>query len=368
MITFGPAKRKLLIVDDDPEIVKLVCLALKEREYGLLTAPNGRIAIDKVRSDLPDLVLLDLNLPDMNGKETLKRIKEINEDIVVIVVTGYGGERIAIDLMKAGAMDFISKPFEIEILLKSIEDCLTLHDARLEDKRYGGMSSLEKFFPFLAHEIRNPLHAIAGALAIIQRRIDLRDQILARSINIINEEVQHLTSFVQDCLDFVRHPAPGYFVEGQINEVISVAMNIVSHIFNDLSEKIKVTYRLDPQLPMTRMNYEEMKQVFLNLVRNSFESMPEGGELIIETGVKAQSAEESILIVVSDRGSGIRKEDMKHLFAPFFTTKLRGSGLGLAICHRIIVERHNGKINVESEEGRGTKVTIELPIRSLREK
>lgn len=368
MITFQPAKRKLLIVDDDPEIVKLVCLALKEREYDLLTAPNGRIALDKVRSDLPDLVLLDLNLPDMNGKETLKRIKEINEDIVVIVVTGYGGEKIAIDLMKAGAMDFISKPFEIEILLKSIEDCLTLHEARLEDKRYGGMSSLEKFFPFLAHEIRNPLHAIAGALAIIQRRIDLRDQILARSINIINEEVQHLTSFVQDCLDFVRHPAPGYFVEGQINEVISVAMNIVSHIFNDLSEKIKVTYRLDPQLPMTHMNYEEMKQVFLNLAKNSFESMPEGGELVIETAVKAQSEEESIVIVLSDRGSGIRMEDMKHLFAPFFTTKLRGSGLGLAICHRIIVERHNGKINVESEEGRGTKVTIELPIRSSREK
>ena len=74
------------------------------------------------------------------------------------------------------------------------------------------------------------------------------------------------------------------------------------------------------------------------------------------------------MIVISDRGSGIRKEDMKHLFAPFFTTKLRGSGLGLAICHRIIVERHNGKINVESEEGRGTKVTIELPIHSSREK
>ena len=368
MITFEEVKRKILIVDDDPEIVKMVSFALKERGYDLITAENGRKAIEEVQSDSPDLVLLDLNLPDMNGKEILKRIREINEDIVTIVVTGYGGEKIAIDLMKAGAMDFISKPFEIDILFKSIKDCLTLRDARIEDKRYGGMSSLESFFPFLAHEIRNPLHAIAGALAIIQKRIDLRDVILARSIKIIDEEVQHLTGFVQDCLDFVRHPASGYFVEGQINEIISIVMNIISHMFEDLSKKIKITYRLDPQLPTTYINYEEIKQAFLNIVKNSFESMPEGGELVVETGVTPQSEGKSVLIVFSDRGSGIRKEDMKHLFSPFFTTKLRGSGLGLAICHRIVVERHSGKIDVESEEGRSTKVIVELPIRSSREK
>ena len=362
MITFETVKRKILIVDDDPEIVKMVSLFLKDQGFEFITAPNGREAIEKVQSELPELVLLDLNLPDMNGKEILKRIKEVNGDIATIVITGYGGERVAIDLMKAGATDFISKPFEVEVLLKSINDSLMLYDSKIENKRYGGLASLERFFPFLAHELRNPLHAIAGALAIIQKRIDLKDKILSHSVKIIHEEVEHLTDFVQDCLDFVRHPTQSYFVEGQINEIISVVMNLMAHMFEDLSKKIKITYRLDPKLPRIYINYEEIKQAFVNLIKNCFESMPEGGDLIVETGLKKSSPAESIVVVFSDSGSGVRKEDRKHLFDPFFTTKLRGSGLGLAICHRIIVERHKGKIDIESEEGKGTKVTVELPI------
>jgi len=372
MISLECVRRKILIVDDDPEITKMVSLAvsdaLREKGFDVITASTGRMAIEKVKSEVPEIVLLDLNLPDMNGKEILKQIKEINEDIAAVVITGYGGEKIAIDLMKAGATDFISKPFDIEVLIKSVNDAITLRDARIEDKRYGRLSSLEEFFPFLAHELRNPLHAIAGGLALIQKRVDQKDEILDRSIKIINEEVQHLTGFVQACLDFVRHPSPGYFVEGQVNEIISIVMNVITHIFDDLSRKIKVTYRLDPHLPMTHVNYEEIKEVFVNIVKNSFESMPNGGELIVETKAREEPQKKSILVMFSDSGSGIRKEDRKRLFTPFFTTKLRGSGLGLAICHRIIAERHNGKFDIESEEGVGTKVTIELPIQSPGEK
>jgi signal transduction histidine kinase len=362
MITFERDKRRILVVDDDQEVVKMISLVLRDQDFEVITAFNGREAIEQVRSGFSELVLLDLNLPDMNGKEILKKIKEINEDIGIIVVTGYGGEKTATDMMKAGAVDFISKPFETERLIKSITDAFSLRDSKIEDRRYGGLSSLEKFFPFLAHEIRNPLHAIAGALAIIQRRVDLKDETLSRSTKIINEEVQHLTDFVQDCLDFVRQPASGYFIEGQINELISIVMNLISHMFEDLSRKIKITYRLDPQLPKIGINYEEIKQTFLNLIKNSFESMPEGGELVIETGIKTSSPTESVVVSFRDSGSGVRKEDMKHLFDPFFTTKLRGSGLGLAICHRIITERHKGKIEIKSEEGKGTTVIVELPL------
>ena len=368
MLTFEPIGKKVLIVDDDPHFVRMISLAvsraLKQRGYDLITASNGRMAIESVTSGQPDLVVLDLNLPDMNGKELLSKVKEIDEDIAVIVVTGYGGERIAIELMKAGATDFISKPFEIEVLLEAIHDALALRGARIEAKKSGEMFSMGKYFPFLAHELRNPLHAIAGALAVIERRIELRDEILTRSVKIINDEVRHLTGFVQDCLDFVRHPSATYFVEGQINEIILTVMSIIVHMFEDLSKKIRITYRLDPALPMTHVNYEQMKQAFLNIAKNSFESMPEGGELVVETGMNSEFGNQTITVVFRDHGLGIRREDLKSLFNPFFTTKSRGSGLGLAICRRIIVDRHNGKIDIESEEGAGTKVTIELPIRS----
>jgi len=364
MITFEAIKRKILIVDDDPEFAKMLLFALKNKGYDLSVANNGRMAIEKIRLNLFELVLLDLSLPDMDGRGILRKIREINEDIATIVITGYGGQKTAIDLMKAGAVDFISKPFDVEILFKSIDDALTLRDIKIEDKRYGGVASLEKFFPFLAHEVRNPLHAIAGAVAIIQKRIDLKDEVLSKSVSIINEEVQHLTEFVRDCLEFVRRPGENYLVEEEINKVILVVMNVISHMFEDVSKKIKVTYRLDPQLPKIRINYEEMKQAFLNIAKNSFESMPEGGELVIETGLNTHSEPPSVVIVFSDRGPGIREEDMKHIFVPFFTTKSRGSGLGLAICHRVIVDRHRGKIDVKSEERLGTRFIVELPIHS----
>ncbi len=361
MITFQEVRRKILVVDDEPKTVEMILRALRGLEFDFLTATNGDEAIRKIRCEGPDIVLLDLNLPDIDGRAVLKRIKEIDEDIGVIVITGYGSERTAIDLMKLGAMDFISKPFDIHLLRKSITDTLIIHDAKIEHKRQEILPSLEKFFPFLAHEIRTPLQAIEGAIAVIQRRIDLKDEILSRSVKIIHSEVEHLSGFVGDCLDFVRHPAEGYFTKGQINDIILFVMDTISHVCADLYKNTVITYQLDPHLPEISVNYEEIKQAFLNLVRNALESMPNGGELIIDTKLKSEPEGKFISIEFRDHGIGVRHEHLKRILSPFFTTKVRGSGLGLPICHRIIVERHNGKLNIESEEGRGTKVVVELP-------
>jgi signal transduction histidine kinase len=235
-----------------------------------------------------------------------------------------------------------------------------MRDAQIEDRRLDRYPSLERFFPFLAHEIRNPLHAISGALAIIQRRSDLKDELLAQSIKIINEEVQHLNDFVQGCLNFVRPPNVVRFVGVEISEVISVVINIVSHMLESESRKIKIITDIDPHLPKIYANYEEIKQAFLNIVKNGFEAMPEGGELIIKAYPKSDSPRH-IEITFTDHGMGIQQKNLNNIFSPFFTTKLRGTGLGLAICRRIIVERHHGKISIESEEKKGTTVRVELP-------
>jgi signal transduction histidine kinase len=277
-------------------------------------------------------------------------------------MTGYGGEEVAVDLMKAGATDYLSKPFNRETLLKSLKEVLKIREVQIEDKKVTGFSSLERFFPFLAHEIRNPLHAIGGALAIIQRRSDLKDEVLGRSIKIIQEEVQHLNDFVQECLDFVRPLTKSRFIEVEINEVLPVVINIVSHMFEELSPKIRIHLETDPGLPRVYANYEEIKRAFLNIVKNSFEAMENGGEITIKMGFNPDPYPGVVEVVFTDTGTGIKKEKLKNLFRPFFTSKVRGTGLGLPICRRIISERHNGKIRIESEEGKGTTVKVELPI------
>lgn len=357
----GAEKRRILVVDDNVELVDFIRRFLESKGYQISVALDGKMAIEKARSDIPELVLLDLKLPDIPGEEILKRVKTIDRDIAVIVITGYGGEQVAVEMMRKGAIDFLSKPIEHEILLRSIKNALEIRDAQIEDRRYDRHPSLEKFFPFLAHEIRNPLHAISGALAIIQRRSNLKDDLLAQSIKIINEEVQHLNDFVQECLNFVRPPNIIRFIEVEINEVINVVMNIISHIYESEASKIKVITDLDPHLPKVKVNYDEIKQAFLNIVKNAFEAMPEGGEFFITTKCKSES-NQCIEIIFKDSGIGIKRENLDKLFIPFFTTKLRGTGLGLAICRRIIVERHQGKINIESEERKGTTIKIELPL------
>ncbi len=355
-------ERKILIVDDNIEFARTVARNLEKEGFRVLVAIDGNMAIQKALSESPELVLLDLKLPDIPGIEVLKSMKAINEHMAIVIVTAYGGEQVAVDLMKAGAVDFLSKPFDFEDLLNAIKNALKMRDAQAEGDGYETYTHLEKFFPFLAHEIRNPLHAIGGALAIIQKRSDLKDELLNQSVRVIQEEVHHLNEFVQECLDFVRPPSKSRLAEVDINELVSFIVNTMPHMFEELSGKIKVATNLAPALPKIRANYEEIKQAFLNIARNGFEAMDEKGELIIKTSLKSDPDSGWIQIVFIDDGSGIKDENLQFLFHPFFTTKPRGTGLGLAICRRIIVERHNGKIHIESAEGKGTTVTVELPV------
>lgn len=356
----GTEGRKVLVVDDNREFVELVKKILG-KDYVVSIALDGKTAIEKALSDVPEIVLLDLKLPDIPGEEVLKRVKDIDKDIAIVVITGFGGEQVAVDMMRKGAIDFLSKPIENDVLLTSVKNALEIRDAQIEDRRFDQYPTVERFFPFLAHEVRNPLHAISGALAIIQRRSDLKDELLNQSIKIINEEVHHLNEFVQECLNFVRPSNIVRFIEVEINEVVSVVINIVSHMLESESKKIRIVPEMDPHLPKIYANYEEIKQVFLNIVKNAFEAMPEGGQFTIKTCHKSDSPK-YIEITFTDTGVGIKKENLNNLFNPFFTTKIRGTGLGLAICRRIISERHHGKIYIESEENQGATVKIELPI------
>jgi signal transduction histidine kinase len=354
-------KRTVLIVDDNSEMTDLISLILESDGYEPSVALTGREALSKISSNSPEIVLLDLNLPDLRGEDVMKTIQKNYEDTAVIIITGFGNEQLAVELMKAGAVDFISKPFERETLLKAVKSAIELRDNLVEERRQKRYSSLEKFFPFLAHEVRNPLHAIGGALAIIQRRSNLKDPLVSQSIQIIHEEVQHLSEFVQRCLDFVRPPEVSRYASIEIRELISAVMNVISYMFESHSRQIEVTLDLDPELPQVRGSYEEIKQAFLNIVKNAYEAMEGGGKLTVRAHLRPAPDVDRVRIVFSDTGPGIKKEDARNLFNPFFTTKLRGTGLGLVLSRRVIEERHGGRIEVESGEGKGTSIIVELP-------
>ncbi len=348
----------ILIVDNDLKFAENAARLLRDHGYGVRVARDGSTAMGIISGAPIDLLFLDFHLSDGRAEEMVENLVNRSLSSPKIILTDCDDEKIRAKLLANEAVDFLSKPVENEVLLRTVKDALKSKLPDLGEGSPDRIPSLEKFFPFLAHEIRNPLHAISGALTILQKRCDMKDEVVDHAVRIIKEEVEYLNGFVQECLDFVRAPVKSRMTAVDINEVAAVVINVVSYIFADLSKKIQITKDFDLSIPRIPANYEELKVAFLNILKNSFEAIGENGKIHIQTKFFPDLG--AVEISFSDNGSGVKKENIKNLFTPFFTTKLRGTGLGLAICHRIIAGRHGGKISIESEEGNGATIRLQL--------
>jgi signal transduction histidine kinase len=356
-------KRKILVVDDEKDIVDTIHDILCEEGYKTYLAYDGKDALQQIEKHSPDLVLLDCYLPEMMGIEVLKEIRKSNEDIAVIMMTGRGEEQLAVSLMTAGASDYLKKPLGKFTLLSSVKDVLRKKDINREIIQSERLLLLGELFPFVAHEIRNPLHAIGGALAIIQKRTK-RDPLVDQSINVINEEINRLNSFIKDCLDFSNPAEPVKFASTDINDIITSSFDLMTPVIQDSSKNIAIALSLQEDLPKIKANFNELKQVLLNIIKNAVEAIETRGEIQVKTTHNHKHPSPSIAIEISDTGNGIKDELLNKIFNPFFTTKTGGNGLGLPVCKKIICENHRGTLTIKSHEGKGTTVIIRLPVDS----
>jgi signal transduction histidine kinase len=356
-------KRKILIVDDEADVVDTINSILSEEGFETHVSNNGHDALQKVRELSPELVLLDCYLPEMMGIEVLREIRKSSEEIAVVMMTGHGEEQLVVALMKAGASDYLKKPLGKFTLLSAVKDVLRKKDINREIIQSERLLLLGELFPFVAHEIRNPLHAIGGALTIIQKRI-VADPLVDQSITVINEEIKRLNSFVKECLEFSNPSDPSKFSSTDINDIIASSVDLMMPAFYDASKQIEVSLSLQENLPRLQTNFNEIKQVVLNVIKNAVEAIDEKGNLGITTSYDPRLTRNFLTMQFSDTGKGIKKEIAKKIFDPFFTTKTSsgGTGLGLSVCRKIICENHRGTLTIDSEENRGTTVTIRLPV------
>ena len=356
-------KRKILIVDDETDVVETIDTILTEEGFETHVSRNGKDALLKVQELSPELVLLDCYLPEMMGIEVLREIRKLSEEIAVVMMTGHGEEQLVVALMKAGASDYLKKPLGKFTLLSAVKDVLRKKDINREIIQSERLLLLGELFPFVAHEIRNPLHAIGGALTIIQKRI-VADPLVEQSINVINEEIKRLTGFVKECLEFSNPSDPTKFSSTDINDIITSSVDLMMPAFHDAAKQIDLSLLLQDDLPRLQTNFNEIKQVVLNIIKNAVEAIDEKGSLTIATSHDPRLTRNFIAITFSDTGKGIKQEIVKKIFDPFFTTKtvIGGTGLGLSVCRKIICENHRGTLAIDSEENKGTTVIIRLPL------
>jgi two-component system sensor histidine kinase HydH len=226
-------------------------------------------------------------------------------------------------------------------------------DERLEREK---SRLLEEMAPVLAHEIRNPLGSMKGAAQYL--RSEEKNEEHQRLLDVIIEEVDRLNGVVSQFLNYAK-PYQLNRKTQWLNPLVEKTVSIIRA--NNLQENMAIEQDLHPDLPPVHIDAEQMIQVILNLAYNAMEGMPEGGTLTFRTSRIAGDAGAAVGLSIRDTGRGIKREDIKNIFKPFFTTKERGVGLGLPICQRI-VKSHGGRLRVKSIPGQGSIFYIRLDV------
>lgn len=230
-----------------------------------------------------------------------------------------------------------------------------------EMRRREWLANLGEMSAGMAHEIRNPLGALAGAMQMLRQDVG-SDETSQKLMDIAIREARRLDNIITEFLQYARPPALN-LAEQDLNKVLADTLDLIQHEARSRTG-ITIVSRLPPTALVAKVDQDQLKQVFWNLSVNAFDAMSGGGTLTIATGlrrVEVGGRRESVIeISFQDNGEGIPKQNFDKIFLPFFTTKKEGSGLGLAQVHRI-VELHDGWIKVESEVGAGARFVVCLP-------
>jgi len=352
-------KYKILIADDERVVRDLFGRFLGAEGYEIFYAANGKEAVDRIKEDKLDLLILDLNMPVMSGMEVIAKVNEAKKDLIMIVVTGYATLDTAKEAIKQGCFDYITKPFDIDEVKAVIERAFRVRRLREENKRLEEqlrvserLASLSVMGAGVAHEVNTILTSFKIFLEMLNEKPANAKE--AKKTKLMLDEIERGEKLIHRFLDFTKPPESEFSRTG-INQVIRRSLAL--HEDRLKNENIKIELSLDESIPEIFCSADKMEEVFLNIFSNSIDAMAEGGRLTI----KSEARSGKMIIGIQDTGTGISPENLKELYVPFFTTKARGTGLGLSIVHRII-EEHKGLIDITSREKQGTLARIELPI------
>ncbi len=375
-------RQKVLIVDDEERNIKLLNAYLMTNQYEIVEASNGEEALKMVNDFNPDLVLLDVMMPGIDGFEVCKRLKQDDKTqmIPVVMVTALRGKEDRIRALEAGADDFLSKPVdrtELLVRVKSLLRIKSYHDQLLNSYKEIALKNeklkelegvREGLTHMIIHDLNNPLAVILGNLELIKAENqnlseNERDRIEKCLIYILG-----LKQLIQSLLDVHR------MEEGKLQPVKAVINipELINGVFDQFTpkaevEEISLTFCKPGGIPNVRADQGLIGRVIANILSNAIRYTPAGGEIVAATDYLPKS--KSIRVSIKDNGNGLEPEYHERIFDKFEQVKLKDSavtvgsvGLGLAFC-KMAVEAHGGEIWVESEgNGKGCTFCFTMPI------
>lgn len=290
--------------------------------------------------------------------DVLRTLDDIKADVSFPCISSNNKVLGLINLKEERFDDAYSAEEQSFMMMVAAQVAITIENSRLFEKvkERDRLAALGEMAAGLAHEIRNPLGAIKGAAQLLNP--GGFDGVESEFLSIILEEVERLNTVVTQFLDYAR-PLRSSFSLVDINQVLERTLLLFEA--EEQMAQIEVQTSLQEDLPLFHADAEQLKQVFINLIRNGADAMSDGGRLSLQTRLLADLDPPAVEILIADEGVGIDEDGLKNIFIPFYTTKNNGTGLGLSICQRII-ENHDGSIEIQSQVEQGTQFTIRLPV------
>lgn len=369
----NPSEYKILIVDDVMSNVLLLKVLLTNEKFAIATASNGRQALEQVEKENPDLVLLDVMMPDMSGFEVAQHLKSNpnTADIPIIFLTALNSTADIVKGFQVGANDFISKPFNKEELIIRVTHQISLVAAKRlilskTEELQRTIAGRDKLYSVIAHDLRSPMGYIKMVLNMLILNLP-SEKIGAEMYELLtmaNQTTEDVFSLLDNLLKWTKSQIGKLNVVYQDVDLVEVTDGVIE-IFSMVAslKKIRI-HEMKPEKMMVNADIDMLKTVVRNLLSNAIKFSKENSEVL----VKMEEVDGMAVVSVQDYGCGISEEGQKKLlhtdthFSTFGTNNEEGSGLGLLLCKDFVV-KNGGKLWFTSKEGEGSIFSFSIPVK-----
>lgn len=369
----NPSEYKILIVDDVMSNVLLLKVLLTNEKFNIVTASNGNQALDQVKKENPDLILLDVMMPDMSGLEVSQKLKADPEaaHIPIIFLTALNSTADIVKGFQVGGNDFISKPFNKEELIIRVSHQISLVAAKriIEAKTEELKKTIigrDKLYSVIAHDLRSPMGSIKMVLnmLILSLPKEKIGEDMYELLTMANQTTEDVFSLLDNLLKWTKSQIGKLKVVYQDIDMVEVVEG-VGEIFAMVAGLKNIRLRIEsPECQAVHADIDMIKTVIRNLISNAIKFSNEGSEVLI----KVEESDGMSVVSVKDSGCGIDEESQKKLlhtdthFSTFGTNNEEGSGLGLLLCQDFVV-KNGGKLWFTSVKDEGSTFYFSIPLK-----
>ncbi|MFN6271909.1 MAG: ATP-binding protein [Microcystis sp.] len=376
---------KVLLIEDnlaEARLLKEILKGNEKKEFHLVNVSRLSEAISLLQQTNFDVILLDLTLPDSQGLESLAPLLITAPKLPIVVLTNTNDDNLALAALRQGAQDYlIKREVSLEILTRSLcyaierkqmEEALRESNEALKMSVIERTNQLEKaqelnqlkteFVSMLSHDFRNPLNKILLSAGLLEESRDrlTKDQQVSY-FRMIRSAIKDMDQLLTEVLLIGRADSGRLYCQFDPVDLLDYCQKLVESFIVKPEHQSAIIFQVEGSLERGLWDINLIKHILTNLLGNALKYSPQGNQVEFKIIVES----EQVVFKIIDRGIGIPSQDQEHLFKPFYrgsnVDNIQGTGLGLAIVGRC-VEAHKGQIHLESEEGKGTKITVILPI------